>query len=375
MGLKKGVLLAAAAVAAVGGLGEAQAGATINFGEDKSVSVGFGMRESFTSAENGAPNGTDRSSDFNLDSARLFFGASLNKNIKGMLNTEWDGDKIRILDAAGQFAISPELNIWAGRLLSPSDRANMAGPYYSLGGGYWAGVASRYGYNGGIFRGRDDGVVVWGNAGEGGKLGYSFGAFEGHTFGIGSLTQSQAKAAGVKADDSLMYAGRVQYDFWDAEPGYYGTGNYIGGADILAIGVAGRYQKDGILTIAKNGKYSAYNVDFLLEKRIKGSGAVALEAAYYDYDTDDIIKSEQGKAYSAGASFIFEDKVGWGKFQPFARWQKFSADTDIDTKQIDAGVNYIIAGYNAQISAVYSKTKVTKAADLDKFSVTLQLQF
>ncbi|MFS2140004.1 porin [Duganella sp. Dugasp56] len=375
MGLKKGVLLTAAAVAAVGGLGEAQAGATINFGEDKSVSVGFGMRESFTSAENGAPNGTDRSSDFNLDSARLFFGASLNKNIKGMLNTEWDGDKIRILDAAGQFAISPELNIWAGRLLSPSDRANMAGPYYSLGGGYWAGVASRYGYNGGIFRGRDDGVVVWGNAGEGGKLGYSFGAFEGHTFGIGSLTQSQAKAAGVKADDSLMYAGRVQYDFWDAEPGYYGTGNYIGGADILAIGVAGRYQKDGILTIAKNGKYSAYNVDFLLEKRIKGSGAVALEAAYYDYDTDDIIKSEQGKAYSAGASFIFEDKVGWGKFQPFARWQKFSADTDIDTKQIDAGVNYIIDGYSAQISAVYSKTKVTKAADLDKFSVTLQLQF
>jgi hypothetical protein len=374
MGLKKGVLLAAT-MAAIAGQGEAQAGATINFGEDKSVSVGFGMRESFTSAENAAPNGTDRSSDFNLDSARLFFGASLNKNIKGMLNTEWDGDKIRILDAAGQFAISPELNIWAGRLLSPSDRANMAGPYYSLGGGYWAGVASRYGYNGGIFRGRDDGVVVWGNAGEGGKLGYSFGAFEGHTFGIGSLTQSQAKAAGVKADDSLMYAGRVQYDFWDAEPGYYGTGNYIGGADILAIGFAGRYQKDGILTIAKNGKYSAYNVDFLMEKRIKGSGAFAVEAAWYDYDTDDIIKSEQGKAYSAGASFIFEDKVGWGKFQPFARWQKFSADTDIDTKQIDAGVNYIIDGYNAQISAVYSKTKVTKAADLDKFSVTLQLQF
>jgi hypothetical protein len=234
MGLKRGVLLAAVAAT----MGNAWAGATINMGEDKSVSVGFGLRESFTSAEGGAPDG-GRSNDFNLDSARLFFGASLNKNIKGMLNTEWDGDKIRILDAAGQFAISPEFNIWAGRLLSPSDRANMAGPYYSLGGGYWAGVASRYGYNGGIFRGRDDGVVVWGNVGDGGKLGYSFGVFEGHTFGIGSLTQSQAKAAGVKADDALMYAGRVQYDFWDAEPGYYGTGNYLGGADILAIGVAG----------------------------------------------------------------------------------------------------------------------------------------
>jgi len=370
MGVNK--VLLATAVAAV--TGNAWAGATVNFGEDKSVSVGFGLRESYTSAEKGAPDG-GRSSDFNLDSGRLFFGASLNKNIKGMFNTEWDGDKIRVLDAAGQFAISPELNIWAGRLLSPSDRANMAGPYYSLGGGYWAGVASRYGYNGGIFRGRDDGVVVWGNAGDGGRLGYSFGAFEGHTFGIGSLTQNQAKAAGVKADDALMYAGRIQYDFWDPEPGYYGTGNYLGGADILAIGVAGRSQKDGILTVGKVGDYTSYNVDFLLEKRIKGAGAFAIEAAWYKYDTDDIIKAEQGKAYSAGASYIFEDKAGWGKFQPFVRWQKFAADTNIDTKQYDIGTNYIIDGYNAQISAVYSKTKITGAADTDKFAIALQLQY
>lgn len=374
MRVKQGGNVLLAVAAAVAAMGNAYAGATVNFGEDKSVSVGFGLRESYTSADKGAPDG-GRSSDFNLDSGRLFFGASLNKNIKGMFNTEWDGEQIRVLDAAGQFAISPELNIWAGRLLSPSDRANMAGPYYSLGGGYWAGVASRYGYNGGIFRGRDDGVVVWGNAGDGGRLGYSFGAFEGHTFGIGSMTQSQAKAAGVKADDSLMYAGRVQYDFWDAEPGYYGTGNYLGGADILAIGVAGRYQKDGILTVAKVGKYSSYNVDFLLEKRIKGAGAFAVEAAWYKYDTDDIVKAEQGKAYSAGASYIFEDKAGWGKFQPFVRWQKFAADTSIDTKQFDIGSNYIIDGYNAQISAVYSKTKMTGAADNDKFSIALQLQY
>ena len=372
--LKNGVLLGAMTAAGLLFSLNANAGATVNFGDDKSVSVGFGMRSSFTSAEDGAPNGTARSNDFNLDSARLFFGASLNKNIKGMFNTEWDGNEIRVLDAAGQFAISPELNIWAGRLLSPSDRANMAGPYYSLGGGYWAGVASRYGFNGGIFRGRDDGVTVWGNVLDG-KLGYSFGAFEGHTFGIGSLTQSGAKATGVKASDQLMYAGRLQYDFWDAEPGYYGTGNYLGGKDILSVGVAGRYQKDGVLTVAGIGNYKSYNVDFLMEKIIKGSGAVSVEAAYYDYDTDGVIKSEQGKAYSAGAAYIFEQKMGWGKLQPFARFQKFAADTNIDTKQYDAGVNYIIEGYNAQVSAVYSKTKITSAGNLDKFVVALQLQY
>ncbi|MES3025388.1 MAG: porin [Pseudomonadota bacterium] len=352
---------------------QAQAGATIAIGEDKSVSVGFGMRSSYVSAEDAAPNGSSRSNDFNLDSARIFLGGSINKNIKGMLNTEWDGEQIRILDAVGMFSIAPELNIWAGRVLSPSDRANMAGPYYSLGGGYWAGVASRYGYNGGIFRGRDDGVVVWGNA-MGGKLGYSFGVFEGRTFGIGTLTQSQAKAAGVNTGDSLMYAGRAQFDFWEAEPGYYGTGNYLGTKDILSIGVAGRTQKDGVVTVGLRGDYQAWNIDFLMEKKL-AAGAIGVEAAWYDYDTGGVVLSEQGQAWSGGVSYVFGGKLGMGKLQPFARLQKFSADTNIDTRQEDLGVNYIIDGYNAQVSAVYSRTKVTGVPSNSKLGISLQLQY
>jgi hypothetical protein len=352
---------------------QAHAGATITMGEDQSVSVGFGMRSSYTSIEDGAPNGSSRSNDFNLDSARLFLGGSLNKNIKGMLNTEWDGEQVRILDAVGMFSFSPELNVWAGRLLSPSDRANMAGPYYSLGGGYWAGVASRYGYNGGIFRGRDDGVVVWGNAMDG-KLGYSFGAFEGRSFGIGSMTQGQARAAGADTSDALMYAGRVQLDLWEAEPGYYGTGNYLGSKDILAIGLAGRSQKDGVVTLGRTGDYQAWNVDFLLEKKLPG-GAFGLEAAWYDYDTGNVILAEQGEAWSTGVSWVFGQAVGIGKLQPFARLQKFSADTNIDTRQEDLGVNYLIQGYNAQLSAVYSRTKVTGVPANSRFAVALQLQY
>lgn len=364
LGAVLGTALAAAAC-------QAHAGATIPMGDDKSVSVGFGMRYSYSRLDNAAPDGS-HSNDFNLDSARLFLGAKLTKDIGGMLNTEWDGDRIKVLDAAGQFAISPELNIWAGRMLSPSDRANMAGPYYSLGGGYWAGVASRYGYNGGIFRGRDDGVTVWGNL-LGGKLSYSIGAFEGHTFGIGSLTDDEAKAAGVKAADKPMYAGRLQYDFWDAEPGYYGTGTYLGAKDILAIGVAGRQQKDGVLTVAGIGDYRSWNADFLLEKRTGTGSAVSLEAAYYDYDTGDVILSEQGNAWSAGAGYLFP--IARGSLQPYVRYQKFSADTGIDTRQEDAGVNWIIDGYNAQLGALYSRTKITGADHQSKFVVALQLQY
>ena len=102
---------------------------------------------------------------------------------------------------------------------------------------------------------------------------------------------------------------------------------------------------------------------------------MAFEAAYYDYDTDDVIESEQGEAYSAGLSYIFEQSVGWGRVQPFVHWQRFNPDTNIDTKQYDAGVNYVIDGYNAQISAMYSNTKVEGSRGLDKFDVAVQLQF
>jgi len=372
---KRNQLVAAVAAAIMLPAVNANAGGTITFGEDKSVSIGLGMRGSFSSVENGAPNGTSDSQDFSLDSARIYLSGSLNKYIKGMLNTEKDiaGQGFQAIDANVQIAIAPELTIWAGRFLSPSDRANMAGPYYSLGGGYWSGTASRYGFNGGYI-GRDDGVAIVGSV-MGGKLAYAIGAFEGNTeFKIAPAPASSV-TANRTGSDGLMYAGRLQFDFWDAEPGYYGTGNYLGGKNILAIGIAGRTQKNGAYSTTATGDYSSYSVDFLLEKKGVGPGALSIEAAGYDYDTSDVFLSEQGTAYSAGLGYIFNQKVGWGQFQPFVRYQKFTPDTNVDTKKYDLGVNYIIDGYNAQVSGVYSNTEVTGASDVSAISVAMQFQF
>lgn len=371
--LKTSLLATAVSAAMLLPAMSAQAGGTISFGEDKSVSVGFGMRSSFSSVENGAPNGTSRSQDFSLDSARIYLSGSLNKYIKGMFNTEKSiaGEGFQPIDANVQFEIMPELTIWAGRFLSPSDRANLAGPYYSLGGGYWSGIASRYGFNGGYI-GRDDGVAAVGSLFDG-MVSYSVGAFEGNTaFKIAPVTVGTRTGK-----DALMYAGRLQFDLWDPEPGYYGTGNYLGGKDILSVGIAGRTQKYGSVSTLATGDYNSYSIDFLMEKKDVGPGAVSVEAAYYDYDTDGVFLSEQGKAYSAGAGYIFKDKVGWGQFQPFVRYQKFDSDAlaNENTRKYDLGVNYIIEGYNAQVSAVYSDKKVTGTDSINAFNVALQVQF
>lgn len=379
--LKKSVVLCALAASAAVPALTANAGGTITFGEDKSVSFGFGMRAGFSATE-GVAGATD-TNNFGLDSARLYFSGSLNKYIKGMLNTEKKIDglstsEFQPIDANVQIAVLPELTIWLGRFLSPSDRANLAGPYYSLGGGYWSGIASRYGFNGGYI-GRDDGIAAVGTALDG-KLSYSFGAFEGLT--AFKLNGAPFNTSGRTGSDDLMYAGRLQYDFWDAEPGYYGTGNYLGAKDILAIGIAGRTQGGGAYSATKTGDYNSYSIDFLLEKKDVGPGAVSVEAAYYDYDTDDVFTTEQGQAYTAGAGYIFSEKTGWGQFQPFVRYQKFDADLKAAGQayeKYDLGAAYIIDGYNAQISAFYSNadtaTSATASTDVNSFSVQTQFQF
>ena len=137
---------------------------------------------------------------------------------------------------SAQFEFSPKFNIWFGRFLPPSDRANLYGPYYAH---HWAvftdGVQDGYPF---IFQGRDNGAVYWGQFG---KVKLSAGAFDG---------------ASATGDDTLLGAGRIQVDFWDPEPGYYLNGTFYGDKNILAIGGAGQVQ---------GSDKSAYNVDFLLE--------------------------------------------------------------------------------------------------------------
>lgn len=378
--LKKSALLTAMVIASSTLSLSANAAGTITFGEDQYVSIGFGSIGGYSSVENGAANGDDRSSDFAMNHGRIYISGSLNKYIKGMLNTESSGTggATEVIDANVQFQVTPEIAIWAGRFLSPSDRANMAGPFFSMGGGYWANIASRYGWNGGII-GRDDGVAIVGSA-MGAKVGYSFGAFEGGNIfrfspGISPQTESSAAAAALGADDDLMYAGRLQLDFWDPEPGYYGTGNYFGAKDILAIGLAGRQKGDGAISTTAVGDYSSYSVDFLLEKKNVGAGTFSAEAAYYDYDTDDVFLSEQGEAYSVGAAYLFNQPAGWGQFMPFVRYQEFDADSGIKTEKFEIGTNYVISPYNALVTAAFSDTDVTGQDGTNAFDVKVQFQF
>ena len=64
------------------------------------------------------------------------------------------------MDAVARIEASPKMNLWMGRFLPPSDRANLYGPYYA---NHW-GVYTDGIQNGhpAIFQGRDNGVMSMG---------------------------------------------------------------------------------------------------------------------------------------------------------------------------------------------------------------------
>ena len=376
----RGLLLSGAAVLCFAPMGAAQAAGVIKLGDDDSyVSVGLGLRASVTQDRHGAPDGSS-AFDTHLDSVRLYVNAQMNKTIGATFNTERDGDgNIKLLDGYARFEFADGFNVWAGRLLPPSDRSNLDGPYY-LSSWNYPGVVSQYPAR---FAGRDDGVTVWGKLFEK-KLTYAVGVFRGH--------DRIAGAANHGGDP--LFAGRVAYNFWDVEdnPGYYTSSTYYGGADVLTVAVAGMMQDKAVGSAAAAGDYRAWNVDALMEKKVLDGGAVTLEGAYYHYDTggvvdvpptfggasptDNVGGVTQGHAWLVSAAFLFPQKVGIGKLQPVARYQEFEATlAHATTKQWDGGVNYVIKGHNARLSLDWAHVSGTAIPDDDLLTLGAQLQF
>ncbi|MHB8533948.1 MAG: hypothetical protein ACYDBW_00705 [Sulfuricaulis sp.] len=342
------------------------AGGIIKIDDTKSISIGAGLRTSFNSVENGAPNGTDSSNTFQLDSIRLYLGGQVTKDIHLTFNTERQSDgTTRVLDGIAQFAFSDIFNVWAGRFYLPSDRSNLSGPYYLATWDFP--FVSRYPA---IFAGRDDGLAVWGQTG-GGKFKYQVGAFQGRN---GALTSNQS--------GNLLYVGRLTFDLWDPEPGYYNASTYYGAKDILAFGLTAMSQADGVGTPATPGNYNGSSIDTLMEKKL-GSDALSLEGAYYNYDTGGVMDPAppigqgliDGHGYFVQVGYLFGQKYGPGQLQPHVRYQNLVVTGDsVNRKRYDLGLNYILDGHNALVSLIYARDNNGTTKNSNIIQVGMQLQ-
>jgi hypothetical protein len=328
------------------------------------VTVGAGVQTAFVSDN---PDGGSVTNRFELVSVRLYVNGPVTKKFNFTFNTEYDGiggtspnvnNRLIVLDAIARFEYSPKFNIWAGRFLEPSDRANLYGPYYAH---HWNVYTSGEGVQDGypfMEVGRDNGVAYWGQFD---KVKVSGGVFDGPS------TTGASKP---------LEAGRVQVDFWDPEPGYYLNSTYYGSKNLLAVGVAGQVQ---------GSDKKAWTVDFLLEKKLPGNSAFTIESEYGDYDKlggyNGRYNTDKG-AYLLG-SYLFPSATGApGKFEILGKFAKANytnglnpIDVDYSQKTSEINLNYIIKDFNARVMIFYLDKHFNAVGVNDKQNgVGLQLQ-
>lgn len=272
-----------------------------------------------------------------------------------------------ILDLIGKFEIDDAFNVWFGRMLVPSDRANFAGPWFMSPWnypGFYVPGAPPIGPAQGPF-GRNDGATAWGQF-AGGMLKYYVSAFDLHD-----------------QKTSPLFSGRLNLALLNPEPGYYHSSTYYGGKDILAIGVGGQFKKDGsvqpvpmpmpgmMAPAAMMDDFQEFNADVLFEKNLGGGGTIDVEAAVYLFPGEyDPVKYH----CFALVSYLTPNPIGWGHLQPLVRLQMAKErGTDKDWRLIDAQLGYAIDKYAARLALGFQNADIagTKANSIF-FGIQLQ---
>ncbi|AKR44349.1 porin [Methylophilus sp. TWE2] len=331
---------------------QAFAEATLQRNENQFINIGIASRISFSSIKDAAPNGKNRSNDFEVEEARLYTNGKVHENVSFEFNFARNSadNRVELLDGHLGLEFNNYAHVWVGRFLPAASRASAAAPMYSTTFDFPIAELGSY-----QFAGRDNGAVF-------------FGTDKSEAFKY-YASATNGRQGGSNQADNLSYATRLQYNFWDTEPGFYNLASYDGKKSILSVGGSYRYQKDGAGTILNKGDSKYWNLDARLEKPLSDGAVLGAEASYYNYDNDntgDTVLPE-AKGFFVNGSYTFAEKVGIGKFQPKVIYQEFNNDTTgLDRKRVDIGVGYLIDGdSNKRIDVFYFRENRNTLPDID----------
>lgn len=316
------------------------------------VTVGAGVRTDFDSTN---PTGGTSDNQFQLNDVRLYVNGNVTDKIKLMFNTDYNGatNSVQVLDAVARIELAPAFNIWAGRFLPPSDRADLAGPFYAS---EWQvftdGVQDGYPS---VFQGRDNGMAYWGDFGKKIKMKFSIGAFDGAT---------------ATTHHDVLGAARVQLDFWDAEGGYYLNRSYYGDKNLLSVGLAGQDQSG----------HTASTIDFLMERKLGNAGTLTIEGEYSNYNRLGGYVAAYAKSQGAYglASYLLPKMMGPGRFELLGKYAKADFTKGLppsfDQKTLEINFDYILKQFNARIQSFYENTRFNREVN-NFWQAGLGLQF
>ena len=212
--------------------------------------------------------------------------------------------------------------------------------------------------------GRDDSITLWGNVLED-KLQYRLMVGEG------------AESSALNPDDNLRFAGRLSFNLFDTETGWFNKSTNLGQKKILAIGGGFDYQQD-LVWGGKQDDYTAYTADIHLDMPI-GAGAVTADLAYIGIEnavnpitSSDLTAGTDGDIMTGQLGFLFNENI-----QPFVHAEVIMPDASgaEDTNVYGAGLNYYLKGLANKLTAEYTLVDSDNDAIGETDLITVQAAF
>ncbi|HNQ04511.1 MAG TPA: selenite/tellurite reduction operon porin ExtI [Thiobacillaceae bacterium] len=348
--------------------GAAQAGPTLQFGDEGSLTFTYALQAWAWNQDFKGPGSSDEN-DLFLRRNRLALSGQMNDMIGFYAQLEGGGypnadNDVFWRDAYITVDYSDALRLIVGEFKNTFSRENLEACLEPL-------TLDRsellaYTPFGGT---RDTGVALWGNLLDA-KLQYRFMVAEG-------------RDSAAKPKDNYRYTARVHYSFLDPEFNYGYLGTYLGTSKVFTVGAAYDYQRDiayaNYPMRADPRDYKAWTLDAFFEYPA-ASGVYTLSGAYFDYDSEGVTNQTPDpnypingdlKGYYLKAGYMLPSKVGPGRLQFFARHDK--ADYGIRTGLTEyydrtlnsLGANYYLDGQKLKLTLEYAK------ADFDKDHPTI----
>lgn len=361
----------------------ATAGAKLKIDDNSDLDLGFRVQAMYL---NNDAESDENTNEFRLRRARFRLKANITKWVTSFLQTEAandggsTGEDQRIIDAWAMLKPYELLNITGGLHMAATTRQNLT----SSGGlltmdrpginNYiltW-GQQGRAAFNTGTLAGTKSGLVGTANVRDLGAslfgktsfndtthFKYYLGVFEGST---------------TRQGDPQRYAGRVQLNFFDPEPGYFQLASYLGEKKTIGLGAGFDQQKAVAVDSVTDQKvdYRLWSVDGFAEWPV-GRGSLTAEAAYNNMALSgpgnplasapggsilgDPAGQVEGDGFYVQSGYYINSRHPWlNKWQPWFGYEQWNANgtgDDGDWSAWRGGLSYFIKGHNAAIKFGY----------------------
>ncbi|MHC4256710.1 MAG: porin [Planctomycetota bacterium] len=364
--------------------GNAMAGAKITINDNAEINLGFRLQSLYlnTDSDIDGDGSFESLDDFKIRRARIRLGADVTQYFSLFLQTEFaqgagSGGDVRLIDAFAKIKPHKLAHFVIGENMAPVTRQNLTSsgglmtvdrPGITYKNLTWGARAlstfsnvtygdSASGLSGDVDV-RDLGVTLFGSTSfrEDAHLKYYLGVYDG------------IQEAG---EDKERFAGRAQFNFFDAEPNYYGVSTYLGKKKTIGVGAAFDTQTSVAVDLATGDDvdYAMYTFDVFADYPV-GDGTLTFEAAFLDLDLDDATMLDPvGKGLMSDAKNAKQSQGdGWyvqagyyiNKWQPWVGYETWDSDASNDKGDFDAlrvGLTYFYAGHNANIKIGYEHFK------------------